>query len=417
MARPLNILHLSTFYPPWSFGGDAVYLHRLAHALGDDGHHVDVGYSHAAYALLHPSEPPGAVVGHPNVHVHDLSSWLGSLGPLVAHQTGRPLAERRRIDALVRARRYDVVHFHNISLLGPAVMAVPTPGATPVRLYTAHEHWLVCPTHVLWKMGHELCEQPSCLRCVLHARRPPQAWRGGTLLARSTAHVHQFIVPSVFAVQSHASRGFAKPMTVLPYFVSRQDRDWQQPGPRPQERPYFLFVGRLEAIKGLQDVIAAWSHVEGADLLVAGAGEYDAPLRQQARSNPRIRFLGHVPQQDLGPLYAHAVACIVPSLVYETFGIIVIEAFMRKTPVIARDLGALTEIVGGSGGGLLFTSQAELLAAVERLRDDRVERDRLGARGYDAYVAQWSREAHMQGYYALLDQTATRTFGSVPWQS
>ena len=55
MARPLNILHLSPFYPPWSFGGDAVYLHRLAHALGDDGHHVDVGYSRAAYGLLHPA--------------------------------------------------------------------------------------------------------------------------------------------------------------------------------------------------------------------------------------------------------------------------------------------------------------------------------------------------------------------------
>ena len=331
MARPLNILHLSTFYPPWSFGGDAVYLHRLAHALADDGHHVDIGFSGAAYALLHPAPPPPAPPGHPDVHVHDLSTRLGWLGPLAAHQTGRPLVERRGIDRLLARRRYDVVHFHNISLLGPAVMAIPTPGATPVRLYTAHEHWLVCPTHVLWKMGRDLCQQPSCLACVLHARRPPQAWRSGDLLARSAGAVHQFIVPSHFAAGSHAERGFKPPMAVLPYFIARQDRDWQHPGPRPQPRPYFLFVGRLEAIKGLQDVIRVWAQVHEADLLVAGSGEDEAALRTQASSNPRIRFLGHVPQADLGPLYTHAEACIVPSLVYETFGIIIIEAFMRRT--------------------------------------------------------------------------------------
>ena len=41
MSRPLSFLHLTTFYPPYSFGGDAMYIYRLAHALGDGGHHVD----------------------------------------------------------------------------------------------------------------------------------------------------------------------------------------------------------------------------------------------------------------------------------------------------------------------------------------------------------------------------------------
>src|SRR5215831_19251154 len=104
MARPLNFLHLSTFYPPWSFGGDAVYLSRLAHALGDDGHRVDVVHSRAAHALLHRGEPPGPLAAHPNVHVHDLSTSLGRLGPLLVHQSGRPLLVRRHIDALLAER-------------------------------------------------------------------------------------------------------------------------------------------------------------------------------------------------------------------------------------------------------------------------------------------------------------------------
>ena len=41
-TRPMNFLHLTTFYPPYSFGGDAMYIYRLSHALADAGHRVDV---------------------------------------------------------------------------------------------------------------------------------------------------------------------------------------------------------------------------------------------------------------------------------------------------------------------------------------------------------------------------------------
>jgi glycosyltransferase involved in cell wall biosynthesis len=415
MTRPLNFLHLSTFYPPWSFGGDAVYLHRLAHALGDDGHHVDVVHCVDSYHLLHPADPPSMVSGHPNVHVHRLRSGLGWLSPLLTQQTGRPLLKTSALMRLLASRQYDVIHFHNISLLGPHVLALSSPESSPVKLYTAHEHWLICPTHVLWKFGRRVCERPDCLRCTIMARRPPQLWRYTGQLDRMTRHVHQFIAPSDFSVALHRERGFAPPMTCLPYFVDRTDSDWQDPPPRPHARPYFLFVGRLEAIKGLQTLIPLWQDVEGHDLLIAGTGEFEAALRAMAGSNPRIHFLGFVPQQQLGALYYHAEACIVPSLTYETFGIIVIEAFMRKTPVIARNLGALTEIVTQSRGGRLFDSDAELLQAIEAIGRSRDERNRLGEQGYDAFVRLWAREAHMRRYYELLDVTARRSLGHVPW--
>ena len=417
MLRPLNVLHVSTFYPPWSFGGDAIYIHRLAHALGDDGHHVDIAHCRDAYELLHPAPPPSVFPEHPNVHIHTLGTPVGRLGPLLAHQTGRPLFKTRQIAELLVSRRYDVVHFHNISLLGPGVLAIAAPpGATPITLYTAHEHWLVCPTHVLWKFNREVCERPQCLACTLQARRPPQTWRYTGALERAVQHVNQFIAPSRFTVRSHADRGFRRPMTALPYFVNRADRDWQAPAPRPQARPYFLFVGRLEEIKGLQTLIAVWSKVLDFDLVVAGSGEYERDLRAQAAANPRVRFLGHATQDALGALYVHAVACIVPSLVYETFGLIVIEAFARKTPVIARDRGSLTEILEDSGGGISFRTENELLTAIDRLGRMPEERTRLGERGYDAFLRYWTREAHMLQYYALVEKTARAVLGRVPWQ-
>src|SRR5262249_24810943 len=158
------------------------------------------------------------------------------------------------------------------------------------------------------------CEKPACLRCTLMARRPPQLWRYTGLLARASQHVDQFISPSRFTANMHAERGFPRPVAHLPYFIDRVDHDWQHPGPRPQEKPYYLFVGRLEAIKGLQTVLELWKTIEYADLLVAGTGNYEQQLRAQAGGNPRIKFLGAVPPHALGTLYVHSLACLVPSL-------------------------------------------------------------------------------------------------------
>jgi glycosyltransferase involved in cell wall biosynthesis len=237
MSRPLNFLHLTTFYPPYSFGGDAMYIYRLAHALGDEGHHVDVVHCVDAYHLLHPGPPPIAFDSHPNVTVHGLRSGYGWLSPLLTQQTGRPLLKAGRIKDLLRTRPYDVLHYHNLSLLGPDVLTLSPSGNVAIKVYMTHEHWLICPTHVLWKFNRRPCEKPDCLRCTLMAHRPPQLWRYTGKLARASQHVDRFVSPSRFTAGMHAERGFPRPVGHLPYFIDRIDRDWQQPAPRPQERP------------------------------------------------------------------------------------------------------------------------------------------------------------------------------------
>jgi glycosyltransferase involved in cell wall biosynthesis len=202
----------------------------------------------------------------------------------------------------------------------------------------------------------------------------------------------------------------------LPLFIERTDDDWQHPGPRPQERPYFLFVGRLEHIKGLQTLIALWDQVPDSDLLVAGTGTCETELRAQAAGNLRIRFLGPQPQGQLGPLYYHALACLVPSITYETFGLICIEAFARKTPVIVRDLGGLPEVVASSQGGFVYRSDEELLEAIRRIASSPDLRAELGENGYRAFVGKWSCEAHLELYFDCLRKTARRKFGRVPWE-
>ncbi|MGH7767411.1 MAG: glycosyltransferase family 4 protein [Candidatus Binatia bacterium] len=416
MSRPLNFLHLTTFYPPYSFGGDAMYIYRLLHALGDAGHHVDVIHCVDSYHLLHPAPPEIRFAGHPNVTVHELRSGYGGLSPLLTQQTGRPYLKTRRIRTVLEKKPFDVIHFHNISLLGPHILKLESATQQAVKMYTTHEHWLVCPMHVLWKFNNRACDKPACLRCTIMAKRPPQLWRYTGMLESMSRHVDQFVSPSRFTAKMHADRGFPQPVAHLPYFIDRTDRDWQEPGPRPQEKPYFLFVGRLESIKGLQTLIPLWQRVKDADLLVAGTGNSEAELRAQAASDRRIKFLGALPQRELAALYYHALACIVPSITYETFGMIIIEAFARKTPVIVRDLGALPEVVQDSNGGLVYRTDDELLGAIDRIMTSGSLRTELGENGYRAFVKWWSREAHVEMYFDFLRRNAVRKFGYVPWE-
>lgn len=380
---------LTTFYPPHNFGGDGIGIQRLARGLVRAGHRVTVIHDADAYRALAGREPPPGEPEPDGLEVIPLRSGLGTLSPLVTQQTGRPLITGRRIARLLAERQVDVITYHNISLIGgPGLLAV----GDAVKLYMAHEHWLVCPTHVLWRHGREVCTGRQCLRCQLHYRRPPQWWRWTGLLERNLRHVHRFIAMSEFSRDKHREFGFPREMDVLPYFLpeAAAPASGAPDEASPHPRPYFLFVGRLEAIKGVQDVIPSFVGEGPTDLVVAGDGEYAAALRRQAGDSPRIRFLGRVPGGDLGRWYRHAIALIVPSRCYETFGIILLEAFRQATPVIARRLGPLPELIGASGGGELFGDRAELEAAMARLLQDRGHRDRLAAAGHRALETMWT---------------------------
>jgi glycosyltransferase involved in cell wall biosynthesis len=272
----------------------------------------------------------------------------------------------------------------------------------------AHEHWLVCPSHVLWRHGREVCTGRQCLRCVLHYRRPPQLWRYTGYLERQLRHVDAFIAMSEFSRAKHREFGFPREMDVVPYFLPDAEPAMPAADVRPHERPYLLFVGRLEKIKGLDDVIPLFARFDRADLLIAGDGEYAATLRGLAAGNPRVRFLGRVSPATLSGYYRHALALVVPSVCYETFGIIIIEAFRQGTPVLARRIGPFPEILEHAGGGELFTTPAELEAALHRLLDEPGRRERFARAGHAAFQSTWSERAVIPRFLDVVRRAAER---------
>jgi len=415
MPRPLRFCFLSIFYPPHSFGGDAIFVSRLANALARRGHEVDVIHCVDSYRMLATGEPQVDFVNHPNVAVHSLRSRMGVLSPLISQQTGSSWPKSKKILEVLYSKKFDVIHYHNISLFGPHVLRLEPDYSDYIKLYTAHEHWLVCPMHVLWKNNERVCEKAECLRCSLKFRRPPQLWRYTRLLKGCEKAVDAFISPSFFSRRMHEDRGFAPAMTVLPHFVPEPDVDALD-GMPPHDRPYFLYVGRLEKIKGVETLLPLFRRYSNADLLIAGTGTMEAQLRRQSQDISNVRFVGALSQETLRNFYRHAIAVLVPSAGYEVLGLIILEALLQRTPVIAHDLGALTEVIQQSQGGLLYHSQEELLAAMDRLQSDPGLRRQMGELGYQAYTRNWTEEAHLKAYFQLLEDTAQRKLGYVPWQ-
>jgi glycosyltransferase involved in cell wall biosynthesis len=400
---PMRFCLLTTFYPPFNFGGDGIDVERTARALVRRGHQVTVLHDVNAYEWLSGRRLPDQPADQQGVEVIGLRSRLGVLAPLATHQLGTPIVQAARIRQLLASRQPDVVVFNNVSLLGgPGLLSF---GGDALRVYVAHEHWLVCPTHVLWRYNREPCDRRDCTRCVLSYRRPPQLWRHTNLLDRQAKCVDLYIARSEFSREKHKEFGFSHPMAVLPYFLpgGTGPQGDQPRSPRPHARPYFLFVGRLTRIKGVDSVVPAFARYPDADLLVVGEGEELESLRAQARDVPNIRFLGRVPNEQLAPYYEHAIAAVVPSLGYETFGIVLIEAFRNRTPVIARRIGPFTEIVETGGGGLLFSTTDDLVAALTRLQHDRVYRDALAHAGYQSSWSRWSEEVVVGRFLALVN--------------
>jgi glycosyltransferase involved in cell wall biosynthesis len=392
---PLRFCMLTTFYPPYSFGGDAIFVRNLSTALAARGHEVHVIHCRDAYFAL-GGEAPESEPAASDVVVHGLENPVGALSPFATHQTGRPWFKARRIREILD-QGFDVIHFHNISLIGgPALLEY----GAGIKLYTFHEYWLVCQTHLLFRFNREPCEKRRCTLCALAHGRPPQWWRASGLIDRATRHIDSFLSPSRFAMTTHLQSGLDIPIEHLPSFVPDTGRVSEE----TSSEGYFLYVGRLEHIKGVHTLIEPFRRWGKVPLTIAGTGSEGRALRRLAGDSDRIQLLGHLSGEPLRRLYAGAIALVVPSLCFEIAPLVILEAFREGTPVIVRNRGALPEAVADSGGGLVYNDDDELVAALERLASDQKLRDELGRRGHDRYCSNWTAEAHVERYLGIIDR-------------
>ena len=187
----------------------------------------------------------------------------------------------------------------------------------------------------------------------------------------------------------------------------------------PSESPVPPVVGELAALTPLkaQDVLVdAVARLTRRDVIVELAGDalpkdnrYLTRLRAQARDSglgARVRFLGQV-DDPLAQLRRWSVA-VLPSIVPESFGLVLLEAMSVGVPVVATNHGGPPEIIGDAGLLVPPRDPEALAAAIGRLLDDPDLRDRCRAAGPRRVAAAYTLAAQQDALFSTLREVTTR---------
>jgi glycosyltransferase involved in cell wall biosynthesis len=403
---------ITSFFGAHSFGGDSVYVERLCQALLRRGHEVHVVYSPGAFESVRgltpvrSYQPPEGLIEHPLG-----AGWSGRLDALWSHQTAGAGPNAARLRELFEREAFDVIHLHNVSLLGGrGVPRLASMSSKAVKLLTAHDYWWICPQSLLWKSGQGACQARACFTCNMRRGVPPQLWRRDGWFNEALSGLDAILFPSHNAMRTYQAAGVRnRRLRVLPGLLPEGWEDRRQ-GPADRApswlpaRPFIAAAGRMVVEKGFQTVIPLMRHVPGLDLLIAGDGPLRSALERMASGIPNVKFVGLLSNTEVRMLFQSARAVVVPSLFPETFGLVVAEALALGTPVVARRVGAIPEVAAASLGAVLFDSEEDLTELLQIVAE--------GGAEFAAFVdgaarrppAVWFEDGHLAEYFGLISE-------------
>ena len=355
-ARPVFLI-THEFYPVR--GGIATFTEEIARASASLGYNIEV-WAQSAPAAVERPDWPFRLRRLPLKGTHDI--WCQA-------QLARELIRHRR----------ELRH---------ATVYLPEPGPMMTMMLLQFFHAFRPRRLVLTFHGSEILK---------FTRSPLRRWLAGQLIRRATristlTHYTQELLVAHFPAA--AEKIFLTPGAL------RSDFAVVPPKPAsPRKKIVILTVGRLHPRKGqlltLQALQALAPDVRSrVEYWVVGGqskGNYEPQLRAAAAEKPdlAVRFFGNIPDEELSDLYDRADIFAMTSVnlehSVEGFGLVYLEAAAHGLPVVAHDVGGVSEAVREGVTGLLVPPHrpAQLAAAFEKLIHDEPLRRKLGAAGRD----------------------------------
>jgi phosphatidylinositol alpha-mannosyltransferase len=243
-------------------------------------------------------------------------------------------AEKRRLDDLFAPGRFDIIHFHTIW--------------TPL-------------------MPFQILRRTRCATVATFHDTPPDTLGGAItrLVFRGLSLYLLRRLDAAIAVSKaparHLIRAPGKPLHFLPPCTDFS-RYAERHAPLPQFRDgrvNILFLGRLEARKGILEMLRAYERLQGGTtpvrLIVAGDGELMADVRRfvAERKLEAVEFMGAVDDAAKLRLFATCDIFCSPALYGESFGIVLVEAMASGKPVVAAANRGYASVLQGEGARFL----------------------------------------------------------------
>ena len=346
-----------------------------------------------------------------NADLQESRSFTGDLRLAASAVWSRRAA--RRVRAAVARHRPDVMHVHNtFAAASPSVYSA----AKEVPLVqTLHNYRLVCPVATLFRDGRvctdcvgRLIAWPGVLHACVRGSRSQSAVAAATTAvhrARGTfdREIDQYAALTTFQRQLLIDGGFpGDRIRVVPNFLE------PDPGTGTGQRSGLLFVGRLAEEKGIGMLLRA-AALEPGFVRVVGAGPLASRVEQAAAAG-HVEYLGPLDHSQVLDELQRATALVLPSIWFEGFPMVVLEAYATATPVIATRIGSLAEVVQDGATGML-TEPHEVESLARGIRwavGHPAQMARLGANARRQYEASYRGPLHLATLLDLYRGAAQR---------
>lgn len=292
----------------------------------------------------------------------------------------------RDIKKIIKEENIDVVHVHNtLNLISPSVYYAAKKCGVKV-FQTIHNFRLLCPGATFYREkeggDYGICE--DCVKMGLSCAVKHKCYRGSfleTLCCVILLTIHRFTgiykkinyicltefnkeklleSAEVFGFGNNefkdASIGNSGRIFVKPNFVNTSMMETGTDG----DVGYFLFAGRLDKLKGIDFLLAAWSE-DMPKLLVCGTGPLDKWCRDYLVQNhkPNVELRGFVSHDEVMNLMKNAIGVILPTRWYEGFPMTIVESYSVGTPVVASNIGNAGALVTDNVTGYRFVMDDE----------------------------------------------------------
>ncbi len=350
----MKILIINKFFFP--FGGTERYMFSLIDLLESRGHET------VPFAMEHPEN---VISEYSKYFVSSVDLSRPKISRATLKAAGRVIYSfeaARKLRRLIRDTKPDLAHLQNIyHQLSPSVLKVLKEEGIPT-VQTIHDYAYLSPSYGLFDHG-AVCERVKprkYYRAVLHkcvknsamaSALDAFAYRVHATLGLDERLVGRLIAPSEFVKNKFAEWGKnVFRMEVLPHFI---DADRYEPEYAPGAE--IAYVGRLSEEKGIGVLLAAMEKIPEVRLKVIGAGPMEKQLKDfcELAGLKNVRFLGRLRHTEVMDEIARSRFVVVPSLFYEPFGYLPIEAACLGKTVVASRVGGLPEIVADNETGLL----------------------------------------------------------------